>query len=177
MGSLVIVDSESVTRYVFEDSTRRLAGEFPGNGPAITRPYSDFWLSHQNLDADRELVGLESKTFIDEGVNYARLLLWGVVLHRSQQRIIQTFGFPGTRLLPEHKISVPLADEALTMPVAIGDVQPEGRLKLTGIAIDTLRRTRSIDVVYPVAGSKEKTKSSKVTDKRAALPKLRTNQT
>lgn len=183
-GSLVVIDSEHLMRWTYRDPERGWEeARSREDGPAITRPYSTFWLNNQDGTAKpNNGLGIESVTFLDELAIYIRSLNWGVVAEQSKTQLIQPFCFSTIKLLRGGYIHTPstvrrdsvLHGHAMRMPINIGEVKINPRLTIGryGCSIDWLERVRSVGIVYPVSGGKEPKMNRKRVLGRLALPKL-----
>lgn len=181
-GSLVILDTEYLGRWTYPDPEHTFEDPKPKDKSlAISRPFSDYWLKHQDgaIQPITDL-GSESVTFSKETAIYNRLLHWGVVTEEGDTRYIKPFFFGVTKLLPGGSVYSPritrrwvqIAGIAMPMPIEIGQVTVNPRVGNEKFALDSLKRVRSIDVVYPAKGNTnpQRVKGRKLA--KLALPKL-----
>jgi hypothetical protein len=183
-GSLVVIDLESLAKWSYDDSERSWESPVSEGGPAITRPYSEYWLNNQDGTLNPEGIGSRSTTFLEEQAIHTRLLYWGVIVAHRKSPVIQPFSFAATKLLPSGRVLAPpswgrksiLNGQAMAIPVSVGETEVNPRLELERCAIDALERVRSIDVVYLASGGKErKQKPARSLLGRLALPKTHTS--
>ncbi|HSX07282.1 MAG TPA: hypothetical protein VLG11_00105 [Candidatus Saccharimonadales bacterium] len=167
-GSLVVVDTELISRRTFDDPRDAWSvSQIWNNEPVMTRPYSEFWLAHQDYTTARTHVGCEVLAIA--GTTYLRMLQWGVIMRRKEGRAIQPFAFDMTELMHSGKIYTPpiprrdpeLQEPVIPIPVNTGEVQIWPRLTSPGCKLDLFSRIRSIDVVYPAAGDRQPGQSRK----------------
>ena len=165
-GSLVVVDTEHIARWSYADPARVWEADRPRqSGPTITRPYSEFWLRHQDGSSQvKPYLGTEGAMFADKFITYSRILSWGVLATQGGGRWIQPFSFGATTLSLNGTVDTPRAHKrypslqgaVIPMPAAVGEVEVSPRLSVPalGYAIDSMERIRSIDVVYLAASRK-----------------------
>jgi len=165
-GTLVITDTEHLTRTVYDDADYKPPVWPPKKrqGPSITKPYSSYWRMHQDFTEDPISIGEETLALEDDIVTYSRYVAWGVVVEQDDTKLLQPFSFRTTKLLPSGKIYTPkvfrrepaISGHALELPISVGEVTADAlrRSVTPGYSMHSLNRTRSVEVVYPASGSR-----------------------
>ena len=179
VGSLVVVDQESVAHWEYQDPDRQWQRPIGAGLPTIPpqRPYSQFWRRYQQ-DNGRAVQGLgvDGETDVEGKSHYVRFLKWGVIAELDGRPVIQPFGLNQVRLrrgrahTPRKlRRSSELQSSVIPMPVAIGQVDVWPRLWLDTCSIDTLERVRSVDVVYPATAERQRSRARRL---MGGLPRL-----
>lgn len=174
-GSVVIVQEESLTRFLPEGRLPDRADIPTAPSDPIRRPFVEYWLAHQPWRPGHHF-GSDGAIFTDEGVVFNRMLSWGVLATTGTTRVVQPFQFNTARLQAngEVKLEDIYAQLATPLPLSIGATKISGRIPVITTSLDGLSKVTSVDVVFPAAGDKQPVKGRRMPWQRLA-PKLGTS--
>lgn len=151
-GTVLILDTESLSKYVFVPGHEADWKEPKEEGDSpIGDEYLDMW-SRRQPAAEDDAFDEEIAVFKEEDIIYARCLRWGVLLTREDgdnKRLIGTWRLSSVRtsaagvVVPVHMDNF-FGREAETVPLAIGHTEAQADIRSFHFGIRTIDRVNAI---------------------------------